>query len=295
MSKTPAAKQSEFFTRTRKTTTKTTTANTTPVTTTATEANTMVDIGDVLTELKSLRSDFGSKLDNIDNRLSDVVNSIVAVEKKLSDVERDVSVNTKRIGEAESRIASAEGELQQAQVALASAEKRIAYLESKTEDLENRGRRKNLRLVGLREGAEGKKTLFGFVNDMLPKWIGCLDKTFTLERVHRTLAPAKPNQNRAVVIRFLMYQEKEFVFRETRRRDITHDGVKLLFFQDLSAETVRIRRGFTTVVKKFVDMGAFRGFQHNPCKMRVLYKGKIRLFSTPEEAEKFHQDIMPPP
>lgn len=151
-----------------------------------------------------------------------------------------------------------------------------------------------MRLVGLREGAEGNKTLFNFVNDMLPQWLGCPEKTFTLERVHRTLAPAKPNQNRAVVVRFLMYQDKEFVYRETRRRDVTHDGAKLLFFQDLSAETVRIRRGFTPVVKQFVDMGTFRGFQHNPCKMRVLHKGRMHLFSTPEEAEKFHQDITCP-
>lgn len=107
MSKTPAAKQCEIFTRTRKTSTKTATAHTSPVSTTATEASSMVDIGDVLTELKSLRSDFGLKLDNIDNRLSGVANSIVAIENKLSDVERDVSVNTKRIGEAESRVALA--------------------------------------------------------------------------------------------------------------------------------------------------------------------------------------------
>lgn len=54
-----------------------------------------------------------------------------------------------------------------------------------------------------------------------------------------------------------MYQEKEFVYRETRRGDITHDEAKLLFFQDLSAETVRIRRGITPVMKQSVDMGTF--------------------------------------
>lgn len=115
-------------------------------------------------------------------------------------------------------------------------------------------------------------------------------RTFTLERIHRTLAPAKPNQNRAALIRFLKCQEKEFVFCESIQRKIMHDGVKLSS-QDLSAETICIRRGFATAVKQFVDMGAFQGFHHNPCKLRVLHRGKMHLFSTPQEAEKFYQDI----
>lgn len=251
----------------------------------------MADIADVLAELKSLRSDFGSKLDNIDNRLSDVANSIVTIEGRLSDMERDVSAGTARVGEAETRISAAEDELTRTQVLLASASKRLAFLESKTEDLENRGRRKNLRLLGLREQAEGNKPLLDFVNDMLPRWLGCPERSFALERVHRTLPPAKPNQNRVVLVRFLKFQDKEFVYRETRQREIKHDGVKLSFSQDLSAETVRVRRGFAPVVNQFVSMGAFRGFQHNPCKLRVLHNGKIHLFSTPRDAEKFHQDI----
>lgn len=126
------------------------------------------------------------------------------------------------------------------QDALASATKRVAYLESKTEDLENEGRRKNLRLLGLHEQAEGNKSLFNFVNNMLPRWLGYPDKTFTLERIHCMLAPAKPDQNRAVLVRFLKFQEKEFVYRETRQCEIMHDGIKLSFSQDLSAVTVRI-------------------------------------------------------
>ena len=65
MSNPPATKQCEIFTRRRK-------ANTATTTTTAAEASSnMATIADVLAELKSLRSDFGSKLDNIDiNRLT---------------------------------------------------------------------------------------------------------------------------------------------------------------------------------------------------------------------------------
>lgn len=49
------------------------------------------------------------------------------------------------------------------------------------------------------------------------------DKSFTLERIHRTLAPGK--QNRAVLIGFLKFQEKELVYWEARKQQITQDYI----------------------------------------------------------------------
>ncbi|XDV21840.1 hypothetical protein PO909_026860 [Leuciscus waleckii] len=96
---------------------------------------------------------------------------------------------------------------------------------------------------------------------MLPQWLGNEpDRVFILERAHRTLASAVPNQNRAVLLRFLNYQDKEFVLRSTRQRDITHDGSKLAFVQDFSAETIR-RRLITFNV---------RGLGHPIKRKRVL-------------------------
>lgn len=135
------------------------------------DANSMAGIADVLTELKALRSEFGSKLDGINKRLDVMANSISALESNLSDIKQDVSANEKRIGEAEARIAVAEDQINGAESALISAAKRIAELELKTDDLENRGRRKNIRLFGLKEGAEGRRPLLDFMNDMLPRWL----------------------------------------------------------------------------------------------------------------------------
>lgn len=249
-------------------------------------------VADVLTELKSLRSEFSSKLDGINNQLGELTNSVSVMESNLGEIKREVSANEQRIEEAETRIAATEDALDKAERALVKATKRLTYLEEKTEDLENRGRRKNIRLFGLKEGAEGKRPLLDFITDMLPQWLGNeLDKVFILERAHRTLAAAVPNQNRAVLLRFLNYQDKEFVLRSTRQRDITHDGSKLAFVQDFSAETIRRRREFNTVKKLFVDMGTFRGFHLQPCRLRVVHNGKIQLFSSPQEAEEFHRKI----
>lgn len=170
----------------------------------------------MLSELKSLHAEFGgfgSKLDSIDDRLGKMASSIATLETNLSEVKQNVSSNTKRTEEAENRIAAAEELTEKNQTELTKAMKKIASLESKAEDLENRSRRKNLRLFGLREGAEGSRPLLEFMQEMLPRWLGSdTGRSFILERVHRTLAPPKPNQDRAVLIRFLQFQDREFVF-----------------------------------------------------------------------------------
>lgn len=252
----------------------------------------VTDMADVLTELRALRSDFVSKLDTTNCHLKDMSNSINALEQSMVEVRNNVASNTTRVTDAEERISSLEDDLEVAKAELASATKRIALLESKTDDLENRGRRKNLRLFGLRENAEKNQPLLEFVERMLSTWLGLRDvRSFTLERVHRTLARPKPGQNRAVIIRFLRYQDREFVLRTAKQLNIMYEENKLTFVPDLSVETMRQRNEFNVVRKKFVEKGLYRGFQIHPCKLRVLHEGKIRLFATPREAEDFYQKI----
>ena len=66
----------------------------------------MVDTADVLTELKSLRSEFGLKLDSMNNSLADMTNAIIALEGKVAEVKQDVLEHTKCIDEAEGQAAA---------------------------------------------------------------------------------------------------------------------------------------------------------------------------------------------
>lgn len=255
----------------------------------------------VLSELQSLRTtivsintkistvdDFGSKLDKVDKRLTEMNGSFAAVQKSFAELQKDITANAKRLTEAESRIGATEDDLNSVKAKLANAAERIAFLETKTENLENYGRRKNLRLVGLPEGTEKNRPLVEYLHDMIPLWLR-LDpsKSFVLERAHRTLARPRPGQNRAVIIRFLQFQDRELVFRTSKQIAINHEGHKIFFAQDFSAETMKARRPFDTVNKKYIEAGSFRGFQQQSCKMRILHDGKIILFSTPQEAENF--------
>ncbi|KAL7875941.1 hypothetical protein AOLI_G00109040, partial [Acnodon oligacanthus] len=234
MSKPQVNKHCDIFTRARTNTPKTTSNILSASKEAKVSEDRMAQGAEVLSELKSLRADFGVKLDNMTSRLTDMANSMAALESKMAEVKGDVAANTARIDEAERRVGDAEDALEAVNSILNSAIKRIAFLVSKTEDLEKRGRRKNLRVLGVREGAEGKESLLDLINNMLPRWLELSPgKTFTLERVHRTFPPARPNQSRAILIRFLKFQEKEYVYREARRQGITHEGAKLMFVQDL--------------------------------------------------------------
>ncbi|KAI4796014.1 hypothetical protein KUCAC02_029495 [Chaenocephalus aceratus] len=127
-------------------------------------------------------------------------------------------------------------DLKKTEAALDSVNNRIACLESKTDDLENRAEEKNLRLVYEKE-PRGQQTLLNFVNDMLTRRLELTpDRALTLERSSSHASVGEPNQHRAVIVRLSKFQEKEFVYRESRRRDITRDGGKISFVQDLSAE-----------------------------------------------------------
>lgn len=168
-----------------------------------------------------------------------MANTVEPLENNVNEVKWDVASNIARLEEAETRIMSTEYKLE---IAVAD----LTYLESKVDDLENRSRRKNLQMFGLGEGEEWNPQQLYYVQEMLLGWLG-MDKSFTLERAHRTLGPAKPNQDRAVLIHFLKFQDREFAFHCTKVSDIKHNGNKLSFTQDFSAETMKQRREFNAV------------------------------------------------
>lgn len=109
----------------------------------------------VITELQSLCETvntkistlvgFGTKLDNVERCIAEMNGSVDAVQKSFAYLQ-DITVNTKQLTKAKGRIGDAKDNLQSVKMELIDAAKRITYLESKMDDLENRSRRKNLNL-----------------------------------------------------------------------------------------------------------------------------------------------------
>lgn len=94
-----------------------------------------------------------------------------------------------------------------------------------------------------------------YIQRMLPVWLGLhAEKSLTLERANRTLTSLRPDRSRAVIIRFLRFQDGEFVFNKAKQRSLTH-GQKIFFAQDLAAETMKAQSSFNAVKRKLIEAG----------------------------------------
>uniref|UniRef100_A0A087YRV6 L1 transposable element RRM domain-containing protein n=1 Tax=Poecilia formosa TaxID=48698 RepID=A0A087YRV6_POEFO len=252
----------------------------------------------ILSEVKSLASrmkdmdaSIGTRLDTIDVALGDLKASVGSVESSLSLLSSRAADLEKRMEEAEGRISGTEDSLGAHGTSIAAMEKIVEQLQLKIDDLENRGRRKNLKIINLPEKVEGNTPLVDFLQEMLPTLVGLPadHPALEIERAHRALAPAPaPNKPpRSILVRFLRYSHREAVLNAAKKkRDIFHGGSQLRFYPDLSAEVLRRRREFGAVVKELIRRDKYRGFAY-PARLRCLHEGRIRFFDTSEAAAAF--------
>lgn len=137
-------------------------------------------------------------------------------------------------------------------------EKRICDLTEQIDDLENRGRRCNVRIIGLPEDTEGTNPL-KFFKKWIPDYLSLDTKMgkLKLERAHRSLAP-KPVLNRRpqpVIIRIPNFQDKQRVMAAARKRFALNnskqtsdaDTLQISFYNDYSAAVVQNRKVFNEV------------------------------------------------
>lgn len=163
-------------------------------------------------------------------------------------------------------------------------------MQTKIDDLENRGRHKNLKIVGLPEKAEGSGSLPAFLGDMIPKWLD-LPADFPaldIERAHRspTFAPNNTNSAlRSILVWFLRFTDKEEILKVALKKTVTHNGSELRFYF-ISAGLLQKRREFATVSKALAACGLYQRFTY-PARLRCLHNGKIKLFNDLKSAKAF--------
>ncbi len=108
-------------------------------------------------------------------------------------------------------------------------------------DIEDRGRRNNVRLVGLPEGAEGTNAA-GFLRVNLSKWIPSLrGRDIEIDRAHRMYDGGRgSDQPRTLIFRLLRWHDRSEILKGARQAypvKCAQDNVTLLFFPDFSPAT----------------------------------------------------------
>ena len=179
------------------------------------------------------------------------------------------------------------------QVSLRKTEKETSFcvaevtkLQKKFDELEDRSRMNNVRLVGLPVGNE-RDDPRGYLQKMLPIWIPQLDRSVPLEidRAHRIYSnnTARP---RTMIFRLLRYTDRQAILEGARKAKPTlPDGTKLQFFADFGPGTMQERQKYKEIRAKLWQK-RIDAYLIYPAILKVTYKGVKMSFNSAEEAKE---------
>lgn len=219
---------------------------------------------EILSELKTLKSTLQAhevKLQEVGDSLTDVDARVATLEKLCSDLVQD-----------------------------------NAKIKLKLEDLENRSRRNNIRVIGIPEREEGPRPA-AFMEAFLLEVFGedSFAKPPVVDRAHRSPAPT-PKQNqppRPMIVRLHHFQTKERILRLSREKgQLLFRGAKVHFYPDFSAELAKKRATFIPVKGKLREAGMEFALLH-PARLRVVHNGTKHFFDSPQEVITFLQQRIP--
>lgn len=173
-------------------------------------------------------------------------------------VGQDIRNLNERVKAAENRVSAVEDQLPTMSKALQSNTQAITALLQKVDDLENRSRQNNVRIVGVLENAEGRNPVALF-EDWLLKVVGkdALSSFFANERAHRVpsrpLSPGAPTRH--ILIKLLHFRNRDSTLRAAReKKDLDINGHKVSFSPDFSTEIQKRRMQFSDIKQRLRDL-----------------------------------------
>lgn len=196
--------------------------------------------------------------------------------------------NSKRLSEAENRVSDNEDRTNSLETKISLLEKKVEELTARADDSENRNRRENIRLIGLKEGSEGKQAV-AFFESWLPDVLGIQTKRgiIKIDRAHRALMERKPNYNRPVIIKLHNASDKRRILTAAREKgEVIYEGKKILIRQDFSQSVREARREFNNICEGLLEK-KIRFRMLYPATLTITVRGKEHKFDTPTKAEKF--------
>ncbi|CAG5896671.1 unnamed protein product [Menidia menidia] len=207
-------------------------------------------------------------MNELTEKFDTLIERVEAVEQRVSDLEDITAANDPRICALETQL-----------------KKAMERLDS----FENQSRRQNVRIIGLKEGAEGDAPV-KFFERWIPEVLG-LEETVMIDRAHRTGPPVKfagKEGPRAVLVRMHYYTDTRKILQAARiKGNVSTPAGKVSFYQDFSAEVVKKRRESATARRTLREAGV---------KYAFLYPATIKIFNpdgtnhslrTAEEIKKY--------
>lgn len=202
------------------------------------------------------------------------------------------------------RVEMAEEEIQETKLAVHRTQVQgadhhimLRNMQRHLEDLDNRGRRNNIRVRGLPE-SEGPEDLHETLQLLFNNLLGDPpNKPIEMDRAHRALRPKGPiSRPRDVICRVHSFPLKEVIMRKARTtKKILFENTQVQLFPDLSWITLQKRRLLQPllILLQENDITYRWGF---PFSLTARRQGKTAVLRFPEDVENFCDTMeIPPP
>lgn len=235
-------------------------------------------------------SDVLHAVNKCNHALSSLTVQFESFKEDITHVKRDIQKVAERTTRMETRISEMEDQFTPVQRDVRKNTQVIAALLAKTDDLENRSRRNNVRLVGVPEKIEGSNP-----SDYFESWLvtvfgkETLSSLFAVERAHRVpLRPLPPGAPpRPVLIKLLHFKDRDTILRKARDLpDAMINGCRVSFYPDFSAEVQKRRMQFLDVKKRLRNLLVPYAMLY-PAKLRVAALGTTHFFELPKDASSW--------
>lgn len=177
-----------------------------------------------------------------------------------------------KLKDLETQVITHEEELKITKQKLFEATTRLERYQNKIIDLETRSRRRNIRIVGLQEGAEDGDLIAYFGKLFHTLFPTILSQPPAIERAHRafTSKSKDPNKPRSVLVCFHHFKIKDQIMRQARKQRVFRfKESELHFYEDYPREVMEQRSKFALVMKQAYDKKLFPSLRY-PTRIKVF-------------------------
>ncbi|XP_034545240.1 uncharacterized protein LOC117816948 [Notolabrus celidotus] len=227
-------------------------------------------------------SSYNARFDELESKLDKILELNASTNTLLNSV-------VQRMDAFDGRMENLVGEMHDQGVKLDTQENRVSKLERKMQlatdyidQLENRHRQNNLRLLNVPEREERDLPMITFlVKTLKEKWSLTL-KEEDFERAHR-VGPIKDNAKhpRAIIFKLHHFQKKLQILKQAKGRQ---DGSNFRVVTDMSAQT-RARRAEFWPLREQLHRLNVKTFLRHPATLCVEDGGTVMSFGSFEEAK----------
>jgi len=186
-----------------------------------------------------------------------------------------------------------QGRITALEAAVGSFLKEKELMKFKVDDLENRSRRRNIRITGIPERAEGTRPT-SFIESFIEELFGtdAFPRSLAVDRAHRVAVQRRPDGAPWPFIACVHhFQTKQRIMQLAREKGpLSHRGSEIHIYGDYSAEVAQMRATFSPV-KSALRKAGYQFSLIFPTKLRVIADGTRHEFNTPSEAAASLENI----